>query len=175
LRITTEVEVVLPEGGASLGELELLIGRAVHAAACEMLITAAGQVEQVALARLHEETTVQRVKTRTLDLLTRFGWVRLRRLQVLDTKAGLYLYPADKALGLRPRQHVSPWVAAAAADLTGPTSVRRAALSMERLLGTKVDYRTLWAWRERSRPRPRSKRSPRVAAAATAAPRRTAP
>jgi len=59
--------------------------------------------------------------------LTRFGWVRLQRCQVVDRGLGRYTCPLDAALALRPRQHASPWIVGQVVALATRIPYRQAA------------------------------------------------
>ena len=103
--VETTITVSIPEGGATLAELEAVVARAVEEAGRRLLRAACAEVEEQELRRLRRR--VQQVKVRPLDMLTRFSWVRLERRQVVE--GGRYTCPVDKVLGLAPRQHASPW------------------------------------------------------------------
>jgi len=79
-------------------------------------------------------------------MLSRFGWVRLVRCQVVDLKEGRYRCPLDEVLGLRPRRHVSPWVLAQAVGLATRIPYRQATQLLAGLMGTTLDHRTVYAW-----------------------------
>ena len=118
--VETTIRVSIPDGGATLGEVEQRVAEAVQAAGRELLVAACAALEEVVVRVLTRRGQVQRVKTRPLDMLSRFGWVRLVRCQVVDLKEGRYRCPLDEVLGLRPRRHVSPWVLAQAVGLGHP-------------------------------------------------------
>ena len=65
-------------------------------------------MEKEVLARAGR--ALRRDKQRPLDVLTRFGWICLKRWYTQERATGKYSYPLDRVLGLRPRQHASPWV-----------------------------------------------------------------
>ena len=104
------------------------------ASACEI-------IEADAQARVTGNVTLDR--RRPLDVLTRFGWVRLMRWYQRDSQSEGYHYPLDAVLRLTPRQHASPWVIQQAAALAAQLSYREAAEFLSGYLGTNVDHRTL--------------------------------
>ena len=140
--VETTITVSIPEGGATLAELEAVVARAVEEAGRRLLRAACAEVEEQELRRLRRR--VQQVKVRPLDMLTRFSWVRLERRQVVE--GGRYTCPVDKVLGLGPRQHASPWVQEQAVALATRIPYRQATAILRRLLGAPLDHRTLYAW-----------------------------
>ena len=121
------ITVSIPEGGATLGEVEEAVGRAVEEAGQRLLLAACGELEEEALVRLRRmRGRVQQVKVRPLDMLTRFGWVRVQRRQVVQREDGRYFCPLDDVLGLGPRQHASPWVQGQAVALATRIPYRQA-------------------------------------------------
>ena len=74
--VETTITVSIPEGGATLAELDLevVVARAVEEAGRRLLRAACLEVEEQELRRLRRR--VQQVKVRPLDMLTRFSWVR---------------------------------------------------------------------------------------------------
>ena len=90
---------------------------------------------------------------RPLDMLTRFGWVRLGRQQVVERRLGHYTYPLDKVLKLEPRQNASPWVVAQAVALATRIPYRQATRLLVEVLEAAVDHRTVYAWVRRPGPR----------------------
>jgi len=104
------ITVSIAEGGTTLGEIEEQVAESVQEAARELLLAACRAMEGEAIGSLRRRRQVAVVKTRPLEVLTRFGWVRLRRQQTVDKGNGQYRYPLDEVLGLAPRQHVPPWV-----------------------------------------------------------------
>ena len=110
----------------------------------KLLLAACQALEEEAMATLVGR--VQRVKVRPLDMLTRFGWVRLGRQQVVERRLRRYTYPLDEVLKLEPRQHASPWVVAQAAALATRTPYRQATRLLVEMLEATVDHRTVYAW-----------------------------
>jgi len=144
--VETTIRVSIPDGGATLGEVEQRVAEAVQAAGRELLVAACAALEREVVRVLTRRGQVQRVKTRPLDVLTRFGWVRLVRYQVVDLKQGRYRCPLDEVLGLRPRQHVSPWALAQAVALASRIPYRQATLLLAGLVETALDHRTVYGW-----------------------------
>lgn len=142
--VETTITISIPEGGATLREVEAEVAKGVQEAGRKLLLAACQALEEEAMATLVGR--VQRVKMRPLDLLTRFGWVRLQRQQVVERTLGHYTYPLDKVLKLEPRQHASPWVLAQAIALASRIPYRQAALLLAGLIETAVDHRTVYAW-----------------------------
>ena len=131
-------------------EVEAEVAKGVQEAGRKLLLAACQALEEEAMATLVGR--VQRVKVRPLDLLTRFGWVRLGRQQVVERRLRRYTCPLDEVLKLEPRQHASPWVVAQAAALasTGTAcrahSTRQATRLLVEMLEVAVDHRTVYAW-----------------------------
>jgi len=140
----TTITVSIPESGVGLGEVEKLVAGAIREAGRKLLLAACLALEEEALADL--AGMAQRVKTRRLDMLTRFGWVRLERQQVVEQGSGHYVCPLDRVLKLKPRQHASPWVVAQAIALATRIPYRQATRLLVELLEAPVDHRTLHAW-----------------------------
>jgi len=144
--VETTIRVSIPDEGATLGEVEEGVAEAVQRAGRELLVAACAALEEEVARVLRRRGQVQRVKTRPLDVLSRFGWVRLVRYQVVDLKQGRYRCPLDEVLGLRPRQHASPWVLAQAVALATRVPYRQATQLLAELMGTALDHRTVYAW-----------------------------
>lgn len=142
--VNTTITLSIPEDGMSLEALEAAVAEAVGRAGRELVIAGCQAMEAEALERAGRR--VGRDKRRPLDLLTRFGWVRLERWYVQERATGAYRYPLDGELGLRPRQHASPWVVALAVALATRVPYRQATLLLQGWLETPVDHRTVYAW-----------------------------
>lgn len=142
--VETTITISIPEDGMSLGDLEArVVARAAEEASRRLLIAACGEMEEEALRRMRGQ--VQQVKVRRLDMLTRFGWIRLQRRQVVQREAGRYFCPLDDVLGLGPRQHASLWVQRQAVALATRIPYRQATALLSRWLGTPLDHRTVYA------------------------------
>jgi len=156
--VETTITVSIPEGGATLREVEAEVAKGVQSemprtaeAGRKLLLAACQALEAEAMATLVGR--VQRVKMRPLDMLTRFGWVRLGRQQVVERRLGHYTYPLDKVLKLEPRQNASPWVVAQAVALATRIPYRQATRLLVEVLEAAVDHRTVYAWVRRPGPR----------------------
>ena len=134
--LTVTVRVAMPKH-PSLGELERAIFTAVMAAGRELLLEAFAVLEQTAAIG-------SRQRRRRRYLITRFGEIRFFRWQT-RTERG-YGYPLDEALGLSPGDPCSAWVRQTAAWLAQAHPYRQAARLLSRMIGTRVDHRTLWGW-----------------------------
>jgi len=144
--VETTITIRIPEGGATLGELEGAVARAVNEGGRRLLGQACGEVEEQELTRLGRRA--RQVKVRPLDMLTRFGWLRLERRQVVERER--YCRPVDNVLGLAPRQHASPWVQEEAIALAKRIPYGQATTILSRLLETPLDHRTVYAWVQRA-------------------------
>ena len=135
------ISVSVPEEGMTLDELESAVWAAAGAAARDAITAACAVIEADAMVRAGDRVSLDR--RRSLDVLTRFGWVRLTRWHVRDRQDNGYRHLLDEVLRLVPRQHASPWVIQQAAALAAQVTVRRAADFLAGYLGTNVDHRTL--------------------------------
>jgi hypothetical protein len=147
----------------TLAELESAVWSAVQAAARDAVVLACEVIEADAQARISGTVTLDR--RRPLDILTRFGWIRLMRWYQRNHDRDGYQYPLDGVLGLVPRQHASPWVIDQAAALAGQFSYREAAEFLTSYLGTNVDHRTLYnlVGHAKARPKKAATGPPRTA------------
>jgi hypothetical protein len=107
-------------------ELEVGIYRLVQEAARKML--------EVALKRMDERLLLQRdrerlevVHTKTRKVLTAFGEIEVKRRYYRDREAGEGKFLLDEALGLEPRQRLSPWLREVVGKLAVEVPYRRAA------------------------------------------------
>src|SRR3990172_9049139 len=144
--VETTITVSIPEGGATLAELEAVVARAVEEGGGGVGGAACAEVEEQELRRMGRRA--RQVKVRPLDMLTRFGWMRLERRQVVEGEC--YYCPVDRVLGRAPRQHASPWVREEAVALATHIPYRQAATILSRLLETPLDHRTVYAWVQRA-------------------------
>ena len=142
--VETTVTSSISESGAELGELEAAVARVVEEAGRQLLRAACAEVEEQELRRLRGR--VQQVKVRSLDMLTRFGWLRLERRQVVDRATGRYYCPLDEVLALKGKRHYSPWVQEQAVALATRIPYRQAARLLGAWLGVEIDHRTVHAW-----------------------------
>jgi hypothetical protein len=121
----------------SLGTLEREIFTELQAVGRQLLAQALSLIEP-------EVLTGARQRRRRRHLVTRFGGIRFHRWQT-RTEAG-YGYPLDRALGLAAGDPCSAWVRQTAAWLAQAHPYRQAARLLSRMIGTRVDHRTLWGW-----------------------------
>lgn len=77
-------------------------------------------------------------------LITRFGAIRFFRWQTRTDEG--YGYPLDETLGLEAADPCSAWVRETAAWLAQAHPYRQAARLLSKMIGTRVDHRTLWGW-----------------------------
>jgi len=134
--LTVTVRMPLPKQ-PSLGTLEREIFTELQAAGRQLLTQAFRGVEP-------EVLTGARQRRRRRYLITRFGEIRFFRWQT-RTEAG-YGYPLDEALGLTPGDPCSAWVRQTAAWLAQAHPYRQAARLLSKMIGTRIDHRTLWGW-----------------------------
>jgi hypothetical protein len=137
--VETTITMSIADGGMTLGEVEAKVAEALAEAGRRLLLAACRELDEGARRR-----GTQQVKLRPLDLLTRFGWVRLQRRQVVEE--GRYYCPLDKVLGLRPRQHASPWIEEQAIALATRIPYRQATALLSGWLETPLDHRTVYGW-----------------------------
>ena len=97
--VETTIKVSIPEGGVSMGDLERCVGRAGEEAGRELLGKVCQMLEEEGLAALRRRRQAQQVKIRPLDVLTRFGWLRLERRQVCRSGDGALLLSAGRSVG----------------------------------------------------------------------------
>lgn len=142
--VETTITISISEAGMSLESLEAAIAQEVQRAGRELMVVGCQAMEEGVLAGAGRR--LRRDKQRPLDLLTRFGWVRLKRWYVQERATREYSYPLDGLLGLHPRQHASPWVVAQAVALATRLPYRQATLVLRGWLKAWVDHRTVYAW-----------------------------
>jgi hypothetical protein len=130
----------------TLKELEHEIGKALQQAGQQLL----HQACQVMEDQLMEQGKggYLRDKRRPLHLLTRFGWIRLHRWQA-RRKEGGYCRPLDELLGLRPRQHASPWIIDQSVALATRLPYRQATYLLRGFVEAPIDHRSLYRWVQR--------------------------
>lgn len=148
--VETTITVKIPDDGATLDQLEGQVAKAVQEAGRTLLVEACRALEEQALTAQRRQRRVQQVKVRPRDLLTRFGWLRLERRQLVDRGRGRYTCPLDDLLALAPRQHASPRVQELAVQLATRLPYRQAAALLGSWLETPVDHRTLYGWVQRA-------------------------
>jgi hypothetical protein len=141
--VETTVTISINQKSQSIEELEAQIGQALQQAGRELLGQACREME----TRLFEsrEAGLRRCKQRSLDMLTRFGWIRLSRWQMQDAK-GRFDCPLDQVLGLQPRQHASPWIIQQAVTLATRLPYRQATYLLRSFVEAPIDHRSLYRW-----------------------------
>lgn len=144
LTVETTITVSIPEDGLSLEALEGAVAQAVAKGGRELVVAGCRAIEEQILEG--KGARLRRDKERPLDLLSRFGWVKLWRTYVQEQGGGEYGYPLDRRLGLGPRQHASPWVRQQAVALATRLPYRQAAALLREMVGGFVDHRTLYEW-----------------------------
>jgi hypothetical protein len=136
--VETTVSVTVPEG-ATVAEIEAMVVARLREAGREVLGKAVRALEEEALAA----GDVRQDKRRSVDILSRFGWVRLERWYVRERRTGRYHYLVE--VGGR-QEHATVAVVEQAVALATRLPYRQAALLLGRLLGEHVDHRSLYAW-----------------------------
>ena len=144
--VETTITVSIPEEGVTLGKLERRVAEALQEAGRRLVAAACEAIEGQAVTALRRERRVRQVKARRLEMVTRFGWLRLMRQQIVDKASGRYRCPLDEVLGLAPRQHVTPWVREQAVGLATRIPYRQATRLLNAWLGVELDHRTVYAW-----------------------------
>jgi hypothetical protein len=144
--VETTVTLSISPKGVTLEELERDISQVLQDAGKQLMVQACRAMEAQELAQ--KKGRYMRDKRRSLHLLTRFGWIRLRRWQVRE-KGGGYCRPLDKLLSLEPRQHASPWIIEQAVALAIRLPYRQATHLLSRLVEAPIDHRSLYRWVQR--------------------------
>lgn len=144
LTVETTITISIPEEGVTLETLEGTVAQAVAKVGRDMVVAGCRAIEERVMAR--EGRQLRRDKQRPLDLLTRFGWVKLWRWYGREEATGEYRYLLDERLGLRSRQHASPWVVAQAVALATRLPYRQATQLLREMVGAFIDHRTVYTW-----------------------------
>ncbi len=134
LNVTVRVTI---EKEPNLGSLERRVFKQLQAAGRELLVQALPVIEQQVI-------TGARQRRRRRYLITRFGEIRFFRWQTRTEKG--YGYPLDEALGIGADDPCSPWVRQTAAWLAQAHPYRQAARLLSKMIGLRIDHRTLWGW-----------------------------
>jgi hypothetical protein len=141
--VETKVTLSISDEGLTLEAVSDQIGAALQEAGRELLTQACQVIESQALEA--QGAGVQRRKRRGRHLLTRFGWMTLKRWQTWDPENG-YTYPLDHALGLRRQDRASPWVLRQAVALATRLPYRQATYLLGTFIDEEIDHRTLYRW-----------------------------
>lgn len=144
--VQTTVSISISPEGMSLEAMEAAIGTALQQAGRLLLAEACGVMEREWLEQ--QGAALRRSKLRPLHLLTRFGWMRLVRWQMVQAD-GAYGCPLDGVLGLEPRQHASPWITEQAVALATRLPYRQATRLLSGLIEAPLDHRSLYRWVQR--------------------------
>jgi hypothetical protein len=140
--VETTITLSINPKELTLEELEAQIGEALQHAGRDLFISACKVLE----AQIQEEhSELHRSKMRGLHMLTRFGWIRLKRWQMRDDE-GRFFCPLDQVLGLQPRQHASPWIIKQSITLATRLPYRQAACLLVSFMGEPIDHRSLYRW-----------------------------
>jgi len=134
--VTVTVRVPLPKQ-PSLASLERVVFKELQAAGRELLKKAFPLIEETALQGAKQ-------RRRRRYLITRFGQIRFFRWQTRTE--GSYSYPLDEALQITPGDPCSPWVKQTASWLAQAHPFRQAARLLSKMIGERIDHRTLWGW-----------------------------
>src|SRR6266536_4481249 len=134
--VETTIKVSIADEGMSLEQLEAAVGEVVRDAGQALLLAGCQAIETQALARASSELRPD--KRRAVDLLTRFGWIRLERWQMQEAASGRYCRPLDAILKVERGQHASPWTVDTAVALATRLPYRPATDLLSRLIGAPV-------------------------------------
>lgn len=145
--VETTVAVSISPDDMDLEALESQIAQALQQAGQELLVRACQGIEADMLEQ--QEPRLRRSKRRPLYMLTRFGWLRLRRWQMRD-RDGTYFCPLDALLGLEARQHASPWISEQAVALATRLPYRQATHLLSAFVEAPIDHRSLYRWVQRA-------------------------
>lgn len=140
--VETTVTISINLMDFTLGGLEDHIGETLKEAGRDLLVQACKVMEAQVM---EERSELRRSKRRGLHLLTRFGWMRMKRWQMRD-RQGRFFCPLDQVLGLQPRQHASPWVTEHAVALATRLPYRQATYLLSTLIDEPIDHRSLYRW-----------------------------
>ncbi len=140
--IETTVTISINQKGTTLEELEAQMGDVLRQAGKDLLVQACQVMEALVL---EERSELRRSKIRGLHMLTRFGWIRIKRWQMRDVQ-GRFFCPLDQVLDLQPRQHASPWILRHSISLATRLPYRQAAYLLGGFLDEEIDHRSLYRW-----------------------------
>ena len=111
-----------------------------------------GQLFKAALENMDERLMQERdrqqlklVRIEERNLVTLFGEIRFKRRYYLDVASGRYRHLLDEALGLEPRQVLSPGLRQTVVKLATRVTYRQVGFVLEELLGgVHLSVMTLW-------------------------------
>jgi len=138
--LTVTLQVPLPKR-PTMAALERQIFKALQAGGRALLLQAFVSVEEDVL-------TGAKQRRRRRYLITRFGPIWFLRWQT-RTEGG-YSYPLDRALQIPAGDPCSPWVRQTACWLAQAHPFRQAARLLSKMIGCRIDHRTLWDWVQHS-------------------------
>jgi hypothetical protein len=141
--VETTVTISINPKGMSLETIENSIGHALQQAGQVLLKQACYAMDTTLIHS--KDNGLRKCKQRQLDMLTRFGWIRLKRWQMRDVH-GKYSCPLDAMLGLTPRQHASPWIIKQAVALATRIPYRQATYLLRTFVDASIDHRSLYRW-----------------------------
>jgi hypothetical protein len=141
--VETTVTLSINPKGMNLESIEDAIGHALQQAGQDLLKQTFHAMETMFMQS--REKGLQKCKKRQLDMLTRFGWIRLKRWQMRDIH-GKYSYPLDAILEMAPRQHASPWITNQAVALATRIPYRQATYLLRTFVDAPIDHRSLYRW-----------------------------
>jgi len=140
IELTAKVSISLDN--PSMASLEQQIHSQLRKVAQQMLVTACQEVEQQTLAEKGKTVSRQRLEQR--DLLTRFGWIKLKRWRVKRADGPTECL-VDGMLGLEARQNVTPWAKERALYFVTQLPFRPSAAIFSEEVGEEINHRKLWS------------------------------
>ena len=104
--------------------------------------------------RLMQSRDTKRLKlihTKERTIITPFGEIELKRRYYKDQNTGQGRYLLDEALGIKPRQRISPWLTEIAVSMATEMPYHRAAALLKQLTLGAADIRSMSIWEEAQR------------------------
>jgi len=128
-------------------DLEKGIYRLVQQITLRLLGTAFRRLDEE-LMRSRDTKRLELVHTKSRVIVTPFGEVELERRYYRDRETGQGRFLLDEALGLVPRQRLSPWTTELAVATAAEMPYHRAAAWLKQVTLGAVDIRAMTLWRE---------------------------
>ncbi|APC08916.1 ISLre2 family transposase [Neomoorella thermoacetica] len=128
-------------------ELEKRIYRLVQTITLKLLLTACNYLDEE-LMKSRDKERLKLIHTKTREIITPFGEVMFKRRYYRDLKTGEGRYLLDEALGLAPRQRLSPWTTEIAVHVAAEMPYHKAAILLRELTLGAVDIRAMTIWEE---------------------------
>lgn len=128
-------------------ELEKGIYRLVQKITLKLLVTACNYLDEQ-LMRDRNRKQLKLVHTKPRVIVTPFGEVALERRYYRDQETGEGRYLLDEALGLAPRQRLSPWTTELAVTAAAEMPYHRAAAWLKQVTLGAVDIQAMSLWQE---------------------------